>query len=32
MSSERSTVTVVLCVVSVLLTAECLVPYASDNS
>ena len=34
MSSERSTVTVVLCVASVfnLLTAECLVPYASDNS
>ena len=34
MSSERSTVTVVLCVVSVLnlLTAECLVSYASDNS
>jgi len=34
MSSERSTVAVVLCVTSVLnlLTAECLVPYASDNS
>jgi len=34
MSSERSTVAVVLCVASVLnlLTAECLVSYASDNS
>jgi len=34
MSSERTTVTVVLCVFSVLnlSTAECLVSYASDNS
>ena len=34
MSSDRSTVAVVLCVTSVLnlLTAECLVPCASDNN